>query len=180
MSEVIICMANGTEEIEALTVVDLLRRAQVSVAMYSVHGEDYVVGSHDIKIAMDNSYDEIDWERARMLVLPGGMPGTNHFLASKELAERIRSFHEQGKYIAAICAAPSVLGQCGILQGRRATCYPCFSEKLIGAKYEESSVVCDGNIITSRGLGTAIEFSAALIEVFCGKEVAQDILEKII
>ena len=115
-----------------------------------------------------------------MLVLPGGMPGTNKLMDCETLCEKLKEFAESEKYVAAICAAPSILGVNGLLEGKKATCYPGFEEKLLGAEYVEAPVVKDGNIITSRGLGTAIEFAAAIISVVADEETADSILEKII
>ncbi len=180
MKEVFIFMANGTEEIEALTVVDLLRRAGLSIRTVSVNNAEYITGSHGITIKTDMGIDAVKWESACMLVLPGGMPGTNKLMDCETLCEKLKEFAESEKYVAAICAAPSILGVNGLLEGKKATCYPGFEEKLLGAEYVEAPVVKDGNIITSRGLGTAIEFAAAIISVVADEETADSILEKII
>lgn len=190
MARVIVFMANGTEEIEALTVVDLLRRAKIDVLTSSIDGSKVIKGSHGIVVNTDTDIDDIDWDEAEMLVFPGGMPGTLNLGACDQLIGRIKEFDMLGKKLAAICAAPSVLGENGILIGKRAVCYPGFEEKLDGAiLYTDSDVDCessipsvsvDGNIITSRGLGTAIDFSAAIIEALTDKETADAVLKKII
>lgn len=114
-----------------------------------------------------------------MAVLPGGMPGTNHLMAHEGLKEVLFSYHKDKKYLAAICAAPSVLGMNGLLEGRHATCYPGFEEKLLGAKAMPDAVVMDGTVITSRGMGTAIAFGAALVSVLVSDEAAEDLLKAI-
>lgn len=180
MKEVFIFMANGTEEIEALTVVDLLRRAGISISTVSVNNSKCITGSHGITVEADMGIDDVAWENACMLVLPGGMPGTNKLMDCELLCDRLKEFAKEGKYVAAICAAPSILGVNGLLEGRKATCYPGFEEKLLGAEYVEAPVVKDDNIITSRGLGTAIEFAAEIIAAVADRETADSILEKII
>ncbi|MBE5937259.1 MAG: DJ-1/PfpI family protein [Lachnospiraceae bacterium] len=180
MARVAVFMAKGTEEIEALTVVDLLRRKDISVDMVSIGDGVSVTGSHGIEIKTDKLIDDVDWDELEMIVLPGGMPGTNNLMACAKLVEQIKIFVEQGKKVSAICAAPSVLGVNHMLEGKKATCYPGFEDKLIGAEVVKEPVVVDGNIITSRGLGTAIDFSAAIIASLKSENDAKDILEKII
>ena len=180
MSKVLDFMADGTEEIEALTVVDLLRRAGISVETVSISDEPYITGSHNIKVGVDTGISSVSIDDACMIVLPGGMPGTNKLMDCEKLSEWLNEFARNGKYLAAICAAPSILGVNGLLAGKRATCFPGFEDKLLSAHYECKPVVVDGNIITSRGLGTAIEFSAAIITCILGEEAADSILEKIV
>ena len=180
MSKVYIFLADGFEEIEGLTVVDLLRRANISIDMVSVTGNKQVTGAHGIKVEADCLYEEIKAEEADMLVLPGGMPGTKHLAAHKELCEQLKAFHQAGKGVAAICAAPMVLGRNGILKGKRAVCYPGFEEELTGSMVEKAEVITDGNVITSRGLGTAIEFAGAIITYFAGEEKAKEVKDSVI
>ncbi len=180
MSKVLVFMADGTEEIEALTVVDLLRRAGIEVETVSISDGDYITGSHNIRIGVDRGINGVSVEDACMIVLPGGMPGTNKLMDCEKLSGWLYEFAEKGKYLAAICAAPSILGVKGILEGKRATCYPGFEDKLLSAQYECKPVVVDGNIITSRGLGTAIEFAAAIITCILGKDIADNVLKSII
>ncbi len=175
MNQVYIFLADGFEEIEGLTVVDLLRRAEIQIDMISITGKKQVVGAHGIKVETDYLYEEVNIEEADMLVLPGGMPGTKNLAAHAELCSQLKAFHQAHKGVAAICAAPMVLGKHGILEGKRAVCYPGFEEYLKGATVEKLEVVTDGNVITSRGLGTAIEFASAIITHFIGEEKAQEI-----
>ena len=178
--KVYIFLADGFEDIEGLTVVDLLRRAGVDIRTVSIKNTKEVQTAHGICLLTDEVFGEVDFSDADMLVLPGGMPGTNKLMDCEKLSEWLNEFARNGKYLAAICAAPSILGVNGLLAGKRATCFPGFEDKLLSAHYECKPVVVDGNIITSRGLGTAIEFSAAIITCILGEEAADSILEKIV
>lgn len=175
MKKAVIFLAEGFEEVEAMTPVDLLRRAGVQVEMLSVDGLDTVTGSHGIEITVNNSLNNADISDADLLILPGGMPGTKNLDASREVAEALISADKQGKLIAAICAAPSVLGHLGLLEGKSATCYPGFESELNGAEYLEESVVVDGNIITSRGVGTAIDFGLKLTALLVDDNTSKDL-----
>ena len=179
MEKVCVFLADGFEEIEALTVVDMLRRANEEVVMVSIMGRKMVTGSHGISVQADALYEEMDFAEAKLLVLPGGMPGTKHLGAFQPLTELLVEWNSQEKMIAAICAAPSVLGMNHILEGRNATCHPGFEDKLLGANWLEEEVVCDGNIITSRGMGTAIPFALALV-AYCQGEAQALALAKAI
>lgn len=177
---VYIFIADGFEEIEGLTVVDLLRRAGLDIKMVSVTGQKQITGSHNIKVETDELFGESDYSKADMLVLPGGMPGTRHLAGHRGLVTLLKQFHREERNIAAICAAPSVLGMNGILQGKRATCFPGFEDKLEGAVVTGSKTVVDGNIITGKGMGTAIDFSLAVIEKLKGRETADKIAAAIL
>lgn len=179
MSKVYVFFAEGFEEIEALTVVDMLRRVKIETVMVSVGTDKTVMGAHNIPVVTDGLFAEFSYEDGAMAVLPGGMPGTNHLMVHEELKKLLLSYHEAKKYLAAICAAPSVLGMNGLLEGRHATCYPGFEDKLLGAKVLPDAVVMDGTIITSRGMGTAISFGAALVSVLAGEETAEELLKAI-
>ena len=163
MKKLGVFMADGCEEIEALTVVDLARRAGLEVAMISITGEKLVKGAHGIDFHTDIPAEYMDFDVLDGIVLPGGMPGTLNLGANAYVQKIIAQFAEEGKLVSAICAAPSVLGEAGLLRGKRATSYPGFEEKLLGAEVCTNSVVVDGNIITSRGMGTAIDFALAII-----------------
>ncbi len=179
MSKVYIFLAEGFEEVEALMTVDILRRAGIDMQMVSITGQKQVEGSHKIKIEADKLYEEIDPGEADMLVLPGGMPGTKNLAAHESLCSWLKAFHQAGKGLAAICAAPSVLGANGILEGKQAVCYPGFEKELTGAKILEAPVVRDKNVITARGLGTAVEFGLAIVEMLVSREKAKEIKEQI-
>ncbi|MBQ9767741.1 MAG: DJ-1/PfpI family protein [Lachnospiraceae bacterium] len=179
MSKVYVFLADGFEEIEALTVVDMLRRVNVETVMVSVTGKRSVAGAHGIAVEADGLFSEYSFEDGTMAVLPGGMPGTDHLMAHEGLKEVLLSYAAEKKYLAAICAAPSVLGMNGLLQGRHATCFPGFEEKLLGAVAMPDAVVMDGTVITSRGMGTAISFAAALVSVLVDEDTSEKLLETI-
>ena len=166
MSKIGIFMANGCEEIEGLTVVDMARRAGIEIEMISITEEQQVTSSHAVTFLTDTTKDKADFESYDGIVLPGGMPGTTNLGADETVDRVIREFAAAGKLVAAICAAPSVLGLAGLLEGKKATCHPGFEEKLTGADCKLDPVVCDGNIITSRGMGTAIPFALEIVRYF--------------
>lgn len=180
MSKVYVFLAEGFEEIEGLTVVDLLRRAKIETEMVSIMEGKQIKGSHGIKITADSMFDDVDFSDADLLVLPGGMPGTLNLGNHEGLCELLKKHYEEGKKIAAICAAPSVFGQLGFLNGRVATCYPGFESKLEGAICCATKVAVDGNVTTAKGMGAAIDFSLKLIEQLIDKEKALEISEGII
>ncbi len=180
MSTVYTFFATGYEEVEALTVVDLLRRAGVKVDMVSMTDEKSVTGSHGISINMDSRFADNDYSDGDLFFLPGGMPGTTNLYAHKGLCELLFKKAAEGKRLAAVCAAPSVFGQIGLLKGKKATCYPGFEEKLSEATVVEDKVVTDGNITTSRGMGTSIDLGLELITLLCGEEKAMTIGKGII
>lgn len=180
MTNAAIFFADGLEEIEGLTVVDLFRRAGIPIDIVSITGQKLVTGSHNIIIQADRLLEELDFDTVDMLILPGGMPGTKHLEACEPLCRQLEQAAGQGKYVAAICAAPGVLGELGILKGHCAVCYPGFENKLIGAVVQKVPVVVDGNIITSRGMGTAIEFAAELIALLKDRETAEALKKSII
>lgn len=163
MAKVYIFLADGFEEIEGLTVVDLLRRAGIDITMVSITGKLEITGSHGIIVKSDILYDKADFSDADMLVLPGGKAGTENLAAHEGLDRLLRDFASKGKQLAAICAAPSVLGRKGLLAGKKAICYPGFEGYLNGAAITDEAVVTDGNVITSKGMGTAIDFALAII-----------------
>ena len=180
MSKIGVFFAPGYEEIEALTVVDLCRRAGIETIMVSVTGEKKVMGSHGIDVGMDQVFEEVDFERLDMIVLPGGLPGTTNLEAHRGLMERTDRFYESGKGVAAICAAPSIFGHRGYLKGRNACSYPSFESHLEGAKVSSRSVEVSDHVITSRGMGCAIDFGLAIVERFCGKAKAGELAGGII
>lgn len=173
MKNTYLFLADGFEEVEALTVVDLLRRANISCTMISISGNHTVSGSHNIQVTADALFDETDFGSADMLILPGGMPGTKHLAAHEGLKTLLQTKAKTDCCLAAICAAPSVLGGNGLLNGLHATCYPGFEDKLTGAILSSSAVVHDGKVITSRGLGTAIDFALKLIELLEDKAASE-------
>ena len=177
--KVYLFLADGFEEIEALTVTDLLRRIHVDVEMVSIDGSLAVKGAHGIEVKADLLFEEAKFDDGDMLVLPGGMPGTRNLLNHKGLADLIHIYNVEEKYLAAICAAPSVFGAFGILKGKKATCFPGVEQKRTGAKFVNDRVVTDGHVITSRGMGTAIDFGLKLVEVLADEETASELASTI-
>lgn len=178
--KVCVFLADGFEEIEGLTVVDLLRRAGIVVTTVSITGGLTIHGAHGIDVQADELFENVNYKEQDMAVLPGGMPGTLHLSAHAGVKSVLEAFYEEKKYLAAICAAPSVLGKYGMLKGRVATSYPGFEEALEGAAYVYDKVAVDEFVITSRGMGTAIAFALKLIEVLLGTEKEKEIREAII
>lgn len=179
MALVYVFLADGFEEVEGLTAVDLLRRAGAETLTVSVMGRKRIEGSHGIAVEADLLFEDAV-KKADLLVLPGGMPGTNYLREHKGLAALLEKQYQAGEKVAAICAAPSVLGGLGFLKERRATSYPTCLDGLPVGEYLEEKVVIDGNVITSRGVGTAIPFALALIESLFGKDKADEIAASII
>jgi len=169
--------AEGFEEIEAITVVDVLRRAGLAITMVSMTGSLEVRGAHQIPVITDDLFEYVDHQGADILILPGGGPGTKNLAASHKLGDLLKKYNAEGKWVAAICAAPSILGALGILKGKTATSYPGYEPQLEGATISHAPVVQDGNIITSRGAGTALEFALKLVEISVGKEKAMNLRE---
>ena len=167
-------LANGFEEVEALAPLDLLRRAGCDVTTVAVGGGDTVVGAHGIAVSADIPDTMFRDSKPEMIILPGGMPGTKHLDASRTVDIALRTAANAGAYIAAICAAPMVLGKRGYLQGKAAVCFPGFEEYLEGAILQPKgvNVAVDGKIITAVGMGVAIDFGLELVEVLKGKEAA--------
>ena len=180
MTDVAIFLADGCEEIEALTVVDIVRRAGLVIDTVSVTGEKKIISAHKITIMADKLFDEVDFSKVEMIVLPGGMPGTDNLEAFEPLMGQVDAFDRAGKYVSAICAAPRILGHRGILKGRTACCYPGNESQLTDAKVTYNRVEVSENIITSRGMGCAISFALAIVECFLGREKSNQIRNAIV
>ncbi len=172
MSKAVIFFAPGFEECEGLVVVDLLRRAGTQVQICAVSDELTIKSSHGVRIVCDALAKDADLT-ADAVILPGGIPGTPNLAASETVCSAVRAFYDAGKLVAAICAAPTVLGGLGLLEGRRATCYPGCETDLGGAEYIDAETVCDGNIITGSGLGAAIPFALEIVRYLEGPDVAE-------
>lgn len=169
-------LAEGFEEVEALTAVDVMRRAGIEVQTVSITGEKLVKGTHDIKVEADILYEETDHEKCEMIVLPGGLPGADYLNEHEGLAKHIECFaKDDSKKLAAICAAPQVFGTCGILEGKKATIYPSMEGCLKGGQATDKNVTVDGNIITGMGPALAMEFALKLVEELKGKEAAEEV-----
>lgn len=175
MKKAAIFFATGYEEIEALTVVDLLRRAKIQATCVAIDNEKTVTGSHNITVAMDAGIDEIDFDSFDILVCPGGMPGTKKLEACQKLTEHIQQFYDNQKLVAAICAAPSIFGHMGLLKGKKACIYPNMEAELEDAEVVYDKVVRTDNVITSRGMGTAIAFGLEIIAALLDRETADQL-----
>ena len=172
-------IAEGFEEIEALCPLDLMRRAGLEVKTVGVGGAS-VTGAHGITVNTDlTDKDTLD-ENVEMIFLPGGMPGTLNLAASDIVRTAILNAHKNGSYIAAICAAPSILGDMGLLDGKNAVCYPGFEERLTGATVCYDKVVLDGKLLTARCMGAALDMGLKIVEIFCGKTAADDLRHAVI
>lgn len=180
MKKVCVLLAEGFEEVEALTAVDLLRRAQIYVDTVSIEEGYGVSGAHGILIQTEDLFSEVDFSMFDMVVLPGGMPGTRNLEMHSGVRRVLSDYYNNNKLIAAICAAPTILGNMGLLKGRKATCYPGMEKELKGAVVSKENVCVDGNIITSRGVGTAIDFALKLIAILANEEKAGEIADAIV
>jgi protein deglycase len=174
MKRVLVPLAEGFEEIEAVTIVDILRRAGIEVVVASLSGSP-VTGSHGIRVAADTPLDALAEQDFDMIALPGGMPGAEHLRKDARVSEAVLRLHGKGRPVAAICAAPMVLAAAGVLDGRRATSYPGFLKDAERATVVGDAVVVDRGVITSRGPGTALDFALALVEELEGRSVRQSI-----
>ena len=176
---VYVFLANGFEIVEALAPVDVLKRAGVAVCTVSITDDVVVESSNKTRVFADTTIDKIDFAMGKMLVLPGGLPGADNLGACDMLVKELVKYNEEGKAVAAICAAPYVLGVNGILEGKKATCYPGFEDRLNGAQYTGAKVEVSGNVITSCGMGASIEFGLALAKYLVGEDISDDVATKI-
>ena len=172
-------IAEGFEEIEALCPLDLLRRAGVEVKTVGI-GADKITGAHGITITTDMTDAEFSYDSPEMIFLPGGMPGTLNLKACEVVISAIKKANADGAYILAICAAPMILGEMGLLSGKEAICYPGFEDTLVGARISEEPVVLDGRIATAKGMGVALEFGLLAVSLLCGEETARDLRSAVI
>jgi 4-methyl-5(b-hydroxyethyl)-thiazole monophosphate biosynthesis len=173
MKRVLVPLAEGFEELEAVTIIDILRRAGIEVVVASLAGSP-VTGSHGIRLAADTPLAALAEQDFDMIALPGGMPGADHLRKDPRVAALVRRLHESGRPVAAICAAPMVLAAAGVLDGRRATSYPGVLSQDGPARLVGDAVVVDQGVITSRGPGTALDFALALVEALAGPAVRRE------
>ena len=177
MGKVLIFLTIGFEEIEALATIDILRRGGVNIRSVSLTGDRMVAGGHQIFVMADDLFEEVDFTDAQMLILPGGTVKINEH---DGLKREILVFAAQGKPLAAICAAPMVLGGLGLLQNKKTTCYPGYEKYLTGAQTIETAVVVDENITTGRAAGCTFDFALELLSQLRGKETAEEVARKIL
>lgn len=175
MKDSLLFLAEGFEEIEAITIIDVLRRADIPLKTVSITSHLHVKGAHGITVEADTVFETIAVDDFDCLILPGGMPGTKYLDENKKLKDWLLVHAKNGGRVAAICAAPSVLGRLGLLKGKRATCYPGFESALQGANFTAASVETDGNIITANGPAAALHFALSLVSAIKGESVAQDV-----
>jgi 4-methyl-5(b-hydroxyethyl)-thiazole monophosphate biosynthesis len=175
MKKVFVHLANGFEEVEAITPVDVLRRAGCEVTIVSVTGKREATSARGLVVLADRLFEEADYAQADVILFPGGQPGSDNLTRHEGLKKIISEFHRQGKMIAAICAAPMVLANAGILQGKRVTCFPGTESKMKGAICTGNAVEVDGNIITGKAAGAAMKFSLLLTEQLFGKSKADEL-----
>lgn len=166
MNKVAVFLAVGFEEIEAVSTIDVLRRGDMTVDMISVSGNLDVEGAHGISMKCNRLFYDVDYTEYEVLVLPGGMPGADNLNKHEGLTNLLPEFLEQGKKVAAICAAPMILGRLGLLKGLEAICYPGFEAYLEGAQISSKTVVKDGNVITAKGAGVAMHFGLEILKWF--------------
>lgn len=178
MAKVYAFISDGMEEVECLAVCDVLIRAGVEVKLVSIMGKKQVTGSHGFKIEADLLFEEIT-DDADLLFLPGGLPGTNHLKAHGGLAELLKAHAGAGKRLAAICAAPSVLGGLGLVEGHRATCFPGYEGEMTGADCRGDGVVTDRLITTGRGMGWSLDMGLELVRLLVDETAAVDLKTKI-
>ncbi len=175
-NRVLVPLAPGFEEIEAVTIIDVLRRADLDVVVARLDGEATAVpGAHGIAVETDTALASLQAADLRAIVLPGGLPGATNLREDERVLGLVRELHASGRLVAAICAAPIVLGAAGVLEGVRATSYPGFEDGLTGATLSEKRVEIDGAVITSRGPGTALEFALTLVGRLVGPEKADEL-----
>ena len=175
MKTIFVFLAEGFEEIEALTPVDVLRRTGLSVQTVSIMDEQVVVGAHGVPVLADKMFADICPEDAEMILLPGGLPGATNLDAHEGLSQMILDFAKEEKPLAAICAAPLVLGNRGLLQGKKATCYPGFEETLTGAITKGAAVEVDGKYITGKGMGKTLEFALSILEELTDRATSEEV-----
>lgn len=172
-------LANGFEEIEALCPLDLMRRAGLDVTTVGIDGKA-VTGAHGITVSADISDTDYTGADMDMIFLPGGMPGTLGLAASDTVTNAIKDAVARDAYVAAICAAPSILGDMGLLEGKRAVCYPGFEDRLTGAEIPDRKVVLDGKILTAKGMGAALDMGLEIVKIFCGETAAKKLRHAVI
>lgn len=175
MKKAIVFLADGFEEIEAISIIDILRRASIDVTTVSINMVETVTGAHNITVIADTTIDRAIIDEVDAVILPGGMPGALNLENCEPVREILINLYKQGKLLGAICAAPMVLGGLGLLKGKDATCYPGFEEKLIGANITGQATSKSGNVITGKGPGFATEFALALVTEMRGEGVAEEV-----
>lgn len=177
MAKVYEFIANGSEEIEALTVIDVLRRGGIEAVTVSITGSEYAELSHGVTMKCDTTIEAADLSDADMLLLPGGLPGAYNLNEHEGVRAALLKQAEAGKKLGAICAAPLVLGSLGLLEGKKATCYPGFEDQMTGAEYTHDIFTIDGNIVTGEGPAATLPYSYAILSLFAEESVVEGLKE---
>lgn len=181
MKEIVaVHLAEGFEEIEAVSIIDIFRRAEIETLVVSVTDKREVTGAHNISVTADTLFEEVDYDQVKMIVLPGGMPGAKNLNNHSGLGKQILHFYSEGKLLGAICAAPLVFGNLKILKDKKATCYPGYEDQLIGADVTGNDIEVTGNIVTGKGAGVAIPFALRIVEMLKSKQLADSLAKKLI
>ncbi len=175
MSKIYMFLANGFETVEALAVADILRRVKDEVVIVGVGDKREIESAQKITVTADVLVQKDDFNDGDVVFLPGGMPGTLNLENNPIVIETVKRQYESGKIVAAICAAPSILGHLNMLNGRKATCFPGFEKDLYGAEYTGEKVVVDANVVTSKGMGTAVALGLKLVELLHGREASEQL-----
>ncbi|MCL1919782.1 MAG: DJ-1/PfpI family protein [Kiritimatiellaeota bacterium] len=175
----LVLLADGVEPLEAVTIVDVLRRAEVEVTTVSLTDSLSVHAAHRMTLVADTLWPSLDLDAFDAIVLPGGGKGTENLLADNRVIEAVQAFAEAGRFVAAVCAAPTVLAAAGVLNGCRATCFPACAQ-LLGNAYDDAPVIVDGNIITSQGPGTSMLFALVIVQQLKGDETARDVAARLL
>ncbi|MBN2165115.1 MAG: DJ-1/PfpI family protein [Marinilabiliaceae bacterium] len=178
--KVYIFLAEGFEEVEAITPADVLRRANIDTFLVSISEKREVIGAHSIVVMADGTFNDFNYNNADMLILPGGMPGTNNLKKHTGLVSLIKTHNKNNKWIGAICAAPIILGENNILNNKTATCYPGFENQLIGANVTSCNIEVSQNIITGRGVGVAVQFSLEIVKKLLNDNIAAELSKKMV
>jgi len=177
--KVLVPLAEGFEEVEFATIVDVLRRAGIDVTVAGLKG-NVINGAHGVGVTPDTSMDKVSSRDFDAITLPGGSPGFINLGESKKVLQIVREMSDEGKYVTAICGAPSVLAKAGVIRGKRVTIFPGMEATLSGAQYSSDRVVVDGKVVTSQGPGTAMEFAIKLVELLVGKGKAEKVAEEVL
>ncbi len=180
MGKIYILLAEGFEEIEALTPADVLNRAGFDVVLVSTNSDLLIMGAHHIPVKCSCFIEHLKADEGLMLILPGGMPGTLNLMANEKVKSLLLEFNSQNKWIGAICAAPMILGEMELLKGKRATCYPGYEKHLIGAELTDCNAITDGKIITGKGVGVSMDFSLEIVKNLTDKKTADELARKMV
>lgn len=176
MKKILLPLPNGVEEMEAVTIVDILRRAGLKTTMAGLHSADTpIIASREVRLMPDAAWDNLNQAEYDALILPGGGDGTTALAADRRILEAVRHFADSGKLLGAICAAPLVLQAAGVIAGRKITSYPGIADRLTGCEWINQSVVTDGNLVTGQGPAAAIEFALTLTQILAGADTASSV-----